>query len=155
MNPIETVNRLIAARKPGTLTLTQAAKACRLSPCRLSTLYREITGTTFKSACARRQLDHAMRLIALGWRYPRIARACGFSSTPHFHARFKDLAGVTAGEWRRRLDTAVAETRVRWDASAASFAALKPTNYPNTQSRSKAAPRHSNGRGNTNTAPHP
>lgn len=76
MNPVETVNRLIAARKPGTLTLTQAAKACRLSPCRLSTLYRERTG-------------------------------------------------VTAGQWRYRLEAGTTETRARWDASAANDAAIK------------------------------
>ena len=90
------------------VTLTEAAKAVGLSPWTFSSNFHELSGMNFRDALCQIRISHAKRLLA----DPRImnhqvAAAVGFRSISQFNRVFRGLVGCTAGEFRRKLETAL------------------------------------------------
>lgn len=86
------------------ITLDDAGKAVGLSPWTFSKNFHELAGIGFGDFLRQLRVSHAKRLLA----DPRIlhqqvAAAVGFQSISQFNRVFRQVAGCTAGEFRRRL----------------------------------------------------
>ena len=67
----------------------------------LSTLFRQVTGTTFKEHLNRVRVEEAARLLS-NTDYPvmEIAIACGYKDQSYFTKVFKKLTGLTPKQYR-------------------------------------------------------
>jgi transcriptional regulator GlxA family with amidase domain len=86
------------------LTLEHAAKLLRLSPRRVSVLFRRHTGISFKCFVRNRRMDIARALLrdpALSIK--EIAFATGYSATSNFDRDFRHTFGLRPRDFRHAL----------------------------------------------------
>lgn len=83
------------------VTLANLAENIHLNPSYLSTLFKQVTGLTFKEYLNKVRIEEAQRLLA-NTDYPimEIAIACGFSDQSYFTKVFKKQTGLTPKQYR-------------------------------------------------------
>jgi len=94
---------LIHERRPGTVTVAEAAAACGLSRSRFGTLFRQTMGSSFGHFSLRARLGYAAhRLLTTGMPVEAIAQKVGFVDGSHLHRAFVKHYGCTPREYRVR-----------------------------------------------------
>lgn len=94
---------LIQDRRPGTVTLDEAAEACGLSRSRFGSVFRQTMGTSFGQFALRARVAYAAhRLLTTDLPSETIAWQTGFVDGSHFHRTFLKHYGCTPREYRAR-----------------------------------------------------
>jgi YesN/AraC family two-component response regulator len=83
------------------ITLATVADHLHVNTSYLSTLFRQVTGMTFKEHLNRVRIEEAARLLS-NTDYPvmEIAIACGYKDQSYFTKVFKKLTGLTPKQYR-------------------------------------------------------
>lgn len=99
---VDRIHRLMAEHLAEDLSLDRMASEVHLSPGYLSSLYREVTGTTYVAAVTDARLEQAQHLLRTT-RDPvvTIARAVGFQTPAYFIRQYKARFGRTPAQDRR------------------------------------------------------
>jgi AraC-like DNA-binding protein/ligand-binding sensor protein len=84
------------------ISLASVADTLHVNTSYLSTLFRQVTGTTFKEYLNRIRIEEAARLLS-NTDYPvmEIAIACGYKDQSYFTKVFKKLTGLTPRQYRQ------------------------------------------------------
>jgi AraC-like DNA-binding protein len=91
----------IHAHSDDELSLTQVAKAAKISPNYLSERFRQVTGVSFVKYVARTRYENARALLHdFDLRISEIAFAAGFQSLSQFNRVFKKFSGKSPTEYR-------------------------------------------------------
>lgn len=94
---------LIQERRPGSVTVGEAAAACGLSRSRFGAVFRQTMGTSFGQFSLRARLGYAAhRLLASDLTVEAIAQRAGFVDASHFHRTFVRHYGCTPRTYRER-----------------------------------------------------
>jgi len=94
---------LIHERRPGTVTVAEAAVACGLSRSRFGTLFSQTMGSSFGQFSLQARLGYAAhRLLTTGMPIEAIAQKAGFVDASHFHRTFVKHYGCTPSRYRAR-----------------------------------------------------
>jgi AraC-like DNA-binding protein len=94
---------LIQERRPGTVSVEEAAAACGLSRSRFGTIFRQTFGSSFGRFSLRARLGYAThRLLTTNLSIDAIAQKAGFVDASHFHRTFVKHYGCTPREYRAR-----------------------------------------------------
>lgn len=98
---IKKATEYIAAHFAEEITLTDVADEIHLNPSYLSTLFKQVTGVSFKEYLNRIRIEEAQRLLT-NTDYPimHIAVSCGFSDQSYFTKVFKKHTGLTPKQYR-------------------------------------------------------
>lgn len=97
------VMRLIRTRYSESLSIGEIAEEVHYSPAHLGTLFKKETGTTMSSYLLQTRLDAAMTLLRTTLEpVSSIARQVGYPDTQYFSRVFKQFAGCTPLEYRRK-----------------------------------------------------
>jgi AraC family transcriptional regulator len=100
---IDTVRELIDARYREPLSLNDLGEAVGVHPVHVARTFRHAFGCTVGAYLRRRRIDDACRaLIASEASLASIALGAGFADQSHFSRRFKEIIGLTPGEFRAR-----------------------------------------------------
>ena len=93
--------RYLSAHYSEPVTLAQTAKSAGVHPSYLSSLFRKITGLTFKDYLNNIRIEHALELLK-NTDYPimEIAISCGFNDQSYFSKVFKKQTGMTPRQFR-------------------------------------------------------
>lgn len=82
-------------------TVSQVARAVRMTPNHFSTLFRKQTGKTFMAFLTEQRVERAKVLLSDPvWSVAEVAEKAGFSGTAYFSRRFKQMVGLPPTEWR-------------------------------------------------------
>ncbi|PIB92574.1 AraC family transcriptional regulator [Caulobacter sp. FWC2] len=84
----------VAGHQEERIALTNAAAVARLSPSRLSHLFVEETGLSFKTYLLWVRLTRALQLMSEGSNLTEAAHGAGFSDSAHFSRTFRRMFGV-------------------------------------------------------------
>ena len=83
-------------------SLDQVAQRLGIGRRRFSQLFREVTGEAWLQRLRGIRIAHACRLLSKSGKSVKlIAFECGFEGLPQFFRTFKQLKGVTPGQWRK------------------------------------------------------
>lgn len=86
------------------LSLEDLSKSCFYNPSYLSRRFKEYFGLTITDFIAHSRLEKAEEmLLNTNLSTDEIARDCGFSSKNAFYRQFKELRGMTPGDFRRQV----------------------------------------------------
>ena len=86
------------------ITLSDAAKACYISPWHLSRLINKHLDRSFYRLLNTARVDRAKRLMPdPALRIGDISELVGFADAPHFSRVFKKLEGVSANQYRNLI----------------------------------------------------
>lgn len=96
---IRQAQRIIDERFDQGISLTQLAEQVALSPYYLLRAFRAEVGMPPHAYLESVRIRHAQRLIATGRPLAAVAAEVGFSSQSHLTHRFKQLIGVTPGQY--------------------------------------------------------
>jgi transcriptional regulator GlxA family with amidase domain len=91
---IQAVIRWVAARPDQPAALADAARVAGLSESRLSHLFVEQTGLSFKTYLLWIRLTHAVGLMTEGLSLTAVAHEAGFSDSAHFSRTFRRMFGI-------------------------------------------------------------
>ena len=91
---IRDVIRWVADEPDPPITLEAAARIAGLSPSRLSHLFVEQTGLSFKTYLLWIRLTRAVRLMTEGLSLTAVAHEAGFSDSAHFSRTFRRMFGI-------------------------------------------------------------
>ena len=83
-------------------TLSEIARAARLSPFHLHRLFKQRFGESPFRMVARLQMEHAQELLLRGLPAAEVATRLGFNDASHFGARFRRETGTTPTRWLRQ-----------------------------------------------------
>ncbi len=84
-------------------SLTVMAEMLGMNPNYISTLIKDETGTTFTKIITQKRMEQAKKLLAENkMSIADIAEKLGYQSTISFHRAFKQTAGSTPGEYRKK-----------------------------------------------------
>lgn len=101
------VQALVEDRLDEALTIEILAAEAGLSAFHFARAFRVSCGDTPHRFVLRRRIAEAQRAIARGEMLAQVASRCGFASQSHFTARFREIVGVTPGQYRQdRADRA-------------------------------------------------
>lgn len=82
-------------------TVSQVARAVRMTPNHFSTLFRKQTGKTFMDFLTEQRVERAKMLLCdPAWSVAEVAEKAGFSGSAYFSRRFKQVVGLPPTEWR-------------------------------------------------------
>ena len=98
---IKKATEYIAAHFAEEITLADVANEIHLNASYLSTLFKQVTGVSFKEYLNKIRIEEAQRLL-LNTDYPimHIAISCGFSDQSYFTKVFKKHTGLTPKQYR-------------------------------------------------------
>ena len=83
------------------ITLAMVADHLHVNTSYLSTLFRQVTGMTFKEHLNRIRIEEAARLLSnTDYSVMEIAIACGYKDQSYFTKVFKKLTGLTPKQYR-------------------------------------------------------
>lgn len=85
------------------IALAELANHVHLSPYHLLRTFRNAVGMPPHSYQTSVRIRHAQRLLAAGQSLTEAAHAVGFSSQGHFSQRFKQIIGVTPGQYAAQV----------------------------------------------------
>lgn len=92
---------LIQERRPGSVSVQEAAAACGLSRSRFNSIFRQTMGTSFGQFSLRARLGFAAhRLLTTDLTVEAIAQRAGFVDASHFHRTFVRHYGRTPAQYR-------------------------------------------------------
>ena len=84
------------------ITLSEVAKICNLTPTYLSRKFRNVTGDTFKQYLTKIRLQQARQaLITTDDTITKIAMDCGFESSNYFKDTFRKNVGLSPRDFRK------------------------------------------------------
>lgn len=90
----------IAAHYRESPTLEEVAGELHITPSYFSTLFRQLSGVTFREYLRNERVAQAQRLISEGGcRLYEVAEKVGYQSTSHFNRAFKEVTGMTPTIW--------------------------------------------------------
>jgi AraC-like DNA-binding protein len=96
---------LIQERRPGSVTVREAAAACGLSRSRFGTIFRQTMGASFGQFSLRARLGYAAHcLLTSDLPVEAIAQRAGFVDASHFHRYFVKSYGRTPREYRAHTE---------------------------------------------------
>lgn len=99
---VKTAREYIDARFTGTVTLAELSDAAQLSEFHLLRLFREAVGLPPHAYLVQKRIDCARALLAQGLPLAQVALETGFADQSHFTRRFRNIVGITPGQYRRR-----------------------------------------------------
>ncbi|WP_064504856.1 helix-turn-helix domain-containing protein [Frateuria defendens] len=85
------------------LPLEQLAAVAGLSQCRFALLFRRHMGMPPRRYISRQRVRHAKALLRQGVAAVNVADACGFYDQSHLSRHFKNVCGMTPGEYLRHV----------------------------------------------------
>ncbi|MBR5867736.1 MAG: helix-turn-helix domain-containing protein, partial [Spirochaetaceae bacterium] len=86
----------------GTLNMAMVANHVSVNYTYFSEKFKEHTGINFNDYLKRVRIEEACRLLTDGfYKVYEVSTRCGFSDVKYFMRSFKELVGVTPGEYRR------------------------------------------------------
>ena len=98
---IRNATEYIAENYAGPITLTSVADAIHLNPTYLSTLFKQVTGHTFKDHINQVRVREAQRLLKnTDFPIMEISIACGFNDQSYFTKVFRKYTGLTPKQYR-------------------------------------------------------
>ena len=98
---IRKATEYIASHYAEELTLTEVADAIHLNPTYLSTLFKQVTGHSFKTHLNEVRIQEAQRLLKYtDYSILEISIACGFSDQSYFTKVFRKFTGMTPKQYR-------------------------------------------------------
>ncbi len=101
------LSALIDARLAEPITLDDAARELCVSPSGLSSRVRRLTGASFSEMVAKARLKKACDLLVFtNSRISEIAFTCGFEDNAYFSRRFRQVTGMTPGDYRHGVRSA-------------------------------------------------
>lgn len=99
--PVAEAMRLIDRRFQEDLKVSEAARHVYLSPSYFSRLFRRATGMTFVDFLTMRRIEEARNLLlTTKMKVIDIAFQVGYADQSYFNKKFRELVGVTPGEFR-------------------------------------------------------
>jgi AraC-like DNA-binding protein len=101
------VAAFIEANLAEPFTIEDAARELCVSPSGLSSRVRKIMGSSFSELVANARLRKARELLVFtDSRISEIGFACGFEDNAYFSRRFRQVTGMTPGDYRQRVRSA-------------------------------------------------
>ena len=101
------VTAFIEANLAEPVTIEDAARELCVSPSGLSSRVRKTMGSSFSELVANARLKKARELLVFtDSRISEIAFACGFDDNAYFSRRFRQVTGMTPGDYRQRARSA-------------------------------------------------
>jgi transcriptional regulator GlxA family with amidase domain len=85
------------------LPLQQLAAVASMSLCRFTLMFRHHMGMPPRRYICRQRVRHAKALLRQGIPAVSVADACGFYDQSHLSRHFKNVCGMTPGEYLRRV----------------------------------------------------
>lgn len=86
------------------LDLNRIASSVNFSPAYLNVLFKQETGMTVKQYLIDYRMQVAKRLLSdKHVRVTEIAQLCGYSNANYFSKAFKEISGMTPGEYREKM----------------------------------------------------
>ena len=82
------------------LTLEEVADHVQLSPTYFSTLFRQVTGTSFRERLCSIRVEESKQLLAEGIPLADVALSVGFPDQSYYCKIFKKIVGLTPGKFR-------------------------------------------------------
>jgi AraC-like DNA-binding protein len=98
---VERARVLLHDESHRSVTLDELAKVAGLSRYHLLREFRRAFGLTPHIYHRNLRIDRARQLLARGWPISRVVTATGFSDQSHLNRRFRQLVGVTPGQYRQ------------------------------------------------------
>ncbi|WP_135556168.1 helix-turn-helix domain-containing protein [Paenibacillus cymbidii] len=100
---VENAKQLIDTENINTLSLTFVADKLNLNPAYLSRIFKEYTGVTFTDYVTRaRVLRSKELLLHTELKVQDISEQLGYAKVTHFIKLFKEMNGITPGEYRKQ-----------------------------------------------------
>jgi AraC-like DNA-binding protein len=97
---VERARELLHDEVHRSVTLGELAKVAGLSRYHLLREFRRTFGLTPHIYHRSLRIDCAKQLLARGWAISRVVTATGFSDQSHLNRRFRQLVGITPGQYR-------------------------------------------------------
>ncbi len=102
---VEHAKRLIVSEPVGTVSLTSIADRLNLNPAYLSRIFKEYTGVTFTDYVIQTRVSRSKELLLhTELKVQDISEQLGYAKVNHFIKLFKDMTGITPGEFRKQHD---------------------------------------------------
>lgn len=103
---VEQAQQIICREYAGELTLQAVAGELFVNPCYLSTIFRQMTGCTFRSYLKTIRLQHAKQLLTqTNYLITDIAMQTGFNSAAYLISSFRQAFGITPSAYRSQQRT--------------------------------------------------
>lgn len=100
---VEHAKRLIATEPVSTVSLTSIADRLNLNPAYLSRIFKEHTGVTFTDYVTQARVSRSKELLLqTELKIQDISEQLGYAKVNHFIKLFKDMNGITPGEFRKQ-----------------------------------------------------
>ncbi|WP_409346248.1 helix-turn-helix domain-containing protein [Paenibacillus sp. MBLB4367] len=100
---VEHAKRLIQSESASTVSLTSIAEKLNLNPAYLSRIFKEYTGVTFTDYVIQARLRRSKELLLqTELKVQDISEQLGYAKVNHFIKLFKDMTGITPGEFRKQ-----------------------------------------------------
>lgn len=101
---VDRVQGMLSRHASMSFTLKNVARAAKVSPSHLSTLFHQVAGMTFSEFLLTQRIELAKRLLRdLSLNIEMVARHSGFTNASYFSRRFRQCTGKTPSEWRHTL----------------------------------------------------
>ena len=100
-SPVARSIRYILDNLPEPMSLKEIARASGYSRFHFLRLFKKETGHTPHAFVMKCRIERSMKLLREGVSLADAAYATGFSDQAHFSRRFKELVGITPGEYVR------------------------------------------------------
>lgn len=100
---IEHAKRLIETESASALSLTMIADLLKLNPAYLSRIFKEYTGVTFTDYVTQIRVQRSKELLLqTEMKVKDISEQIGYAKVTHYIKLFKDMNGITPGEFRKQ-----------------------------------------------------
>ena len=83
------------------VTLTELSRMANISRYHLLRLFRAAVGLPPHAYLIQKRIDYARRLLSQSLPLAEVALEAGFADQSHFARRFKEIVGITPGQYRR------------------------------------------------------
>lgn len=98
---VKAAREYLDARFTGNVTLADLSKATQLSEFHLLRQFRDAVGLPPHAYLVQKRIDLARRLLSQGLSIAQVSLETGFVDQSHFTRRFRNIVGITPGDYRR------------------------------------------------------